>query len=161
MRKAAPPTRQDAAFPRSSLGWWCRPPFLNVIKLKVTKSRTRFSGIWKDELQEIERKRTELLPEHQKMQQRLQRKHLKDACACEEEMQLLNQEMEEWKALFETCFGALSEKSGDCRKEATALDNEIQALQAGEERRGSCASQSDGCCFDPVMWVQQEFCRRY
>ena len=27
-----------------------------------------------------------------------------------------------------------------------------QALQAGEERRGSSASQSNGCYFDPVIW---------
>ena len=31
------------------------------------------------------------------------------------------------------------------------LEVEIQAVQAGEERRGSCASQSNGCCFDPAM----------
>ena len=69
-------------------------------------------------------------------------------------MQLHNQEMEERKALFETRFRAFSEKSGDCRKAAAEIDNEIQALQAGEERRGSCASQSNGCCFDPAMWEQ-------
>ena len=28
------------------------------------------------------------------------------------------------------------------------MEVEIQALQAGEERRGSSASQSNGCCFD-------------
>ena len=31
------------------------------------------------------------------------------------------------------------------------LDEEIRILQAGEERRGSCASQSNGCCFDPAV----------
>ena len=41
-------------------------------------------------------------------------------------------------------------KSGNCRREANNVDEEIQALQAGEERRGSCASQSNGCCFDPA-----------
>ena len=59
---------------------------------------TRFSGTerrrdrqkesWKEELQEIERKRTELLPEHQKLQkrsqkvQRLQDTHVKKECKC-------------------------------------------------------------------------------
>ena len=71
--------------------------------------RSRQKEKWKEELQEIEGKRTELLPECQKMQKRSQkleslqekkRKHLKDACACEEDAQLLNQEMEERKALF-------------------------------------------------------------
>ena len=67
----------------------------------------------KEELQEMERKRTELLLEHQKMQKRSQklkslqdkqRCHLKSAGACEEEMQMLNEEMEERKALCETRF---------------------------------------------------------
>ena len=31
------------------------------------------------------------------------------------------------------------------------LDEEIRNLQAGEERRGNCASQSNGCCFDPAV----------
>ena len=57
--------------------------------------KDRQKEIWKEELQEIERKRTELLPE-QKMQKRSlklqslqdkQRNHLMNACACEEEMQ--------------------------------------------------------------------------
>ena len=81
--------------------------------------RDRQQEIWKEELEEIERKRTELLPEHQKMQKRSQkphrlrdeqRNHLKNARDCEEEMQMLNKEMEERKALYETRFRALSEK---------------------------------------------------
>ena len=35
--------------------------------------RDRQKEIWKEELEEIERKRTELLPEHQKMQKRSQK----------------------------------------------------------------------------------------
>ena len=31
------------------------------------------------------------------------------------------------------------------------LDEEIRVLQAGDERRNSCASQSNGCCFDSVI----------
>ena len=38
---------------------------------------------------------------------------------------------------------------------ADDLEEEMQALQA-EERRGSCASQSNGCCCDPAM-VEQIF----
>ena len=45
-------------------------------------------------------------------------------------------------------------KSDNCRREAHILEEEIQALQAGEERRGSCASQSNECCFDPAMVEQ-------
>ena len=53
--------------------------------------RDRQKEMWKEELQEIESKRTELLPEHQKMQKRSQKleslqdkqwNHLKTACAC-------------------------------------------------------------------------------
>ena len=69
-----------------------------------------------------------------------QRNHLKNAGACEAEMQMLSKEMEERKALFETRIRAPSEKSGDSGKAAEDLEVEIQALQAGEERRGSCAS---------------------
>ena len=52
-------------------------------------------------------------------------------------------------------FAALSEKSGNCRM-ADDLEDEIQILQAGEERRGSCASQSNGCFFYPAV-VEQVF----
>ena len=64
---------------------------------------------WKEQLQEIQRKRTELLPLHQKTQKRSQklqslqdkkRNYLKDACACEEEIQKLREEMEERQARF-------------------------------------------------------------
>ena len=33
------------------------------------------------------------------------------------------------------------------------MEEEIQFLRTGEERRGSCAS-SNGCCFDPAMREQ-------
>ena len=49
-----------------------------------------------------------------------QRNHLKNGRDREEEIQMLNKEMG---------FRALSEKSGDCRKAAAELENEIQALQ--------------------------------
>ena len=93
----------------------------------------------------------------QKRSQKLQslqdkhRNHFKIACACEEEMQMLSEEMEERKAIFETRIRALSEKSRGSRKAADDLEVEIQALQAGEEGRGSRASQSTARCFDPAM----------
>ena len=101
---------------------------------------------WKEALQEIDRKKTELLPEHQKMHWRSQklqslqdkkRNYLKDACACEEEMQKLSEEMEERQARVQ----ALSEKLGNCRMAADGLEEDTKDLQAGEERRGSCALQ--------------------
>ena len=49
------------------------------------------------------------------------------------------------------------------------MENEIQTLQAGEERRGGSASRPNGCCFNPtileqgqrVSIAQQEFVRQY
>ena len=93
---------------------------------------------WKEELQDIEKKRNKLLPEHQKMEnssQKMQslqdkkRHFLKDACACDDEMRKVRDEMEERQARFL----ALSEKSGNCRMAADDLEEEIEGLQAGEE----------------------------
>ena len=70
-------------------------------------------------------------------------------------MRLLHEENEEMQARFQARFQTLSETSGNCRKEADNLEEEIQALQAGEERRGSCVSQSNGCCFNPATVQQQ------
>ena len=76
----------------------------------------------------------------------------------------------------ETRFRVLSERSGDTRKAAAAeVENEVQTLQAGEEKRGCSASQSNGCCFvweqvfafgetraaSSIQFMQQEFVRQY
>ena len=71
------------------------------------------------------------------------RSFLKEACACGEEMRKIIEEVEERSVRF----AALSEKSGNCRMAADDLEDEIQILHAGEERRGSFASLSNGCCF--------------
>ena len=110
---------------------------------------------WKEKQQEIEQKRNELLPEHQKMQKRSQKMQslqdkqrifLKDACACDEEMRKVEVEINE----RETRCLELAETSNG-RMAAEDLEEELRSLQAGEERRDSCASQSKGCCFDPVL----------
>ena len=107
----------------------------------------------------LEKQKTELLPDHQKVQKRSQklqslqekkRHFFKEAC--EEEMWKVNEEVEERRVRFE----ALSERSGSCRRTAVDLEDEIEILQAGEERRGICAWQSNGCCFDLAM-VHQVF----
>ena len=107
-------------------------------------------------LQEVETKSTDLLPEDQKIQQRSQKlqslqdkkkHHLKEACASEEEMQKLDEEMAKMRARFQ----ALSEKSGESRRAASEVEEEVRISQAGEERRGSCASVSNGCCSEPAM----------
>ena len=109
---------------------------------------------WKEDLQEIERKGTELSLEHQKMQktsqklqsiQDKQRKYFKDACACEEEMQLLHQEMKERKTLFETRVPALSEKSGDCREGIPARQRD-----SSRSPRGKHGKMED----DGLLWLR-------
>ena len=61
---------------------------------------------WKGQLQDIERKRTELFPEHQKMQKRSRklqclqdkkRNFTKEACSCEEETRKASEEAELWQ----------------------------------------------------------------
>ena len=88
----------------------------------------------------------------QKRSQKLQslqdkNKHHFKACASEEEMQKLDEDMEKMRARFQ----ALSEKSGESRRAASEVEEEIRIFRAGEERRGSCASQSNGCGLDPAM----------
>ena len=60
--------------------------------------------------------------------------------------------MKRWRK--EGCVSRLCLKSR--ATVADDLDDEMQILQAGEEGRGSCASQSNGSCFDPAM-VEQVF----
>ena len=47
----------------------------------------------------------------------------------------------------EARFPELAQKSRRIRLEEEDLDEEIRILHAGEDRRGSCESQSNGCCF--------------
>ena len=72
----------------------------------------------------------------------------------------IDEDMERMRARFQ----ALSEKSGESRRAASEVEEEIRILQAREERRGSCASQSNGRCFDPAIveyfsrWAQHRLC---
>ena len=86
----------------------------------------------------------------QKRSQKLQslqdkkRKYIKEACAGEEEMRKAN--------------GRSAGKTSALRGQQIILEDEVQSLQAGEERRGRCVSQANGCCFDPAV-VEQVFAR--
>ena len=82
------------------------------------------------------------------------KKYFKDAGDCDEEMRMLHEENEERQARFQK----LSETWCISQKEAEILEDEIQALQAGEETRGSCASQSNGCCTNPAIVEQHRLC---
>ena len=70
--------------------------------------------------------------------------YLKDACACDEEVRKVRDEINETEARFLE----LVEKSSNCRIAADCLEEGMKGLQAGEERRGSRASQSNGCMQD-------------
>ena len=97
---------------------------------------------WQQQLQDIEQKRNDLLPEHQRAQKRSQkiqciqdkkRNMLKETFAAEEEMRKVREEINE----REDRFQQLSRKV-DGRRMATAeLEDELRGLQAGEDRRGS------------------------
>ena len=94
-------------------------------------------------LQEVERKRTDLLAEHQKNTRRGRRSckacrtrknnHLKEACASEEEMQKIDEEKEKMRARFQ----ALSEKSGEnpegCKRSGRG-DSDLASWR-GKERK--------------------------
>ena len=88
----------------------------------------------------------------QEMSQKLQslqdkkNRCLKDAGTGDEEMEKISDEITEREAHFQE----LAQKSRNFRMAADDLEAEIRVLQAGEERRGRCASQSKGC-FDSVM----------
>ena len=153
---------------------------LTFMELAVRESQKEKFTCW---LQEVQRKRTDLLPEHQQIQRRshklqsLQDKikhYLKEACAIKEETQRIDEDVPKLRARFQ----ALLEKSGESQRAASEVEEEIRILQAGEERRGLCPSQSNGCCWDPTMleqffasgekkaasfvhYVQQEFARKY
>ena len=110
--------------------------------------RDRQKESWIEELQEIERKRRitrrcRISPRNWRVCRTIGRSTSKTLVTvkkkCESSMKM-------------------SGKSGNCRKEADILEEEIQPLQAGEQRRASCASQSNGYCFDPAMvpWQMEQ-----
>ena len=123
---------------------------------------------WKEELQEIER--TELLPEHQKMQKKSQKlqslqdkkKYLKDAGDWEEETRMLHEENEESQARFKARFQTLSENSRNCRKESDILESR-PCKQERKEEAAVCHSPTDVASIQQLWssssrWEQQRLC---
>ena len=84
-------------------------------------------------------------PQLQSLQDK-KKTYLKDACACDAMGKVIYDIKNR-----EAHFRELAQKSSLFRMAANVLEVEIRGWQAGEERRGSCASQSNGCCFDSVM----------
>ena len=71
---------------------------------------------------------------------------LKEAGAHDEEMRKVREEMNAREARHLE----LANKSNNNRMAAEDLEEELRGLQV-EEGRGSCASQSNGCCLDAVV----------
>ena len=108
------------------------------------------------QLQGVEKRRHDLMLEHQKVQKKSQkiqstqdkRRHLqKDSIAPEEEMRKLQEELKQKgeRILF------LSNKVDKNKMADAEMAAELQSLQAGEERRGSNASQTGDCCLEVML----------
>ena len=108
------------------------------------------------QLQEEEKRKNDLMLEQQKVQRRSPKytKHsgqektlLKESLAAREEMPKLREEIE-WK---EERFTLLSDSVDKNTMADAEMEAELQGLQAGEERRGSNASQAVECCAESMV----------
>ena len=110
------------------------------------------------QLPEVEKRRNDLMPEHQRVEKRSQkiqsiqdkRKNMqKESLAAREEMRKIKEEID-WK---EERFRLLSERVDKNRMADAEMEAEVQGLQPEEERRGSNASQTGGGCLE-ALWQQ-------
>ena len=79
------------------------------------------------------------------------KKSQKDAGKCNGDMERIRDEIADWEVQLQE----LEQKSQRIYLAEAELHEEIRNLQAGETRN-SCASQSNGGCFDPTV-VEQLF----
>ena len=102
------------------------------------------------QLQEVEQRRNDLLPEHQRVQKRSQkiqsiqdkRKNMqKETAATREDMRKIRKEIMQKKERFHL----LLDRAAKHEMAEAEMEAELQGLQAGEERRGSNASQTVDC----------------
>ena len=98
---------------------------------------------WQQELQE---KRSQQLQSLQHKKQQCQ----KDAGKCDGDMVRITDEIAEREVRLQE----LVQKSQRIHPAEADPDEEIRVLQAGDERRNSCASQTNGCCSDPAVMDQ-------
>ena len=110
------------------------------------------------QLQEVEKwkRRHDLTPEHQKAQKKSQniqsiqdnrRNMQKENAAAQEEMRRISEKIDR----NEECFRQLSNKVDKNKMADAEMAAELQSLQAGEERRGSNASQTGDCCLEEMF----------
>ena len=108
------------------------------------------------QLQEVEKGRHDLMPEHQKAQkesQRIQsiqdkrRNMQKENAAAQEEMRKMSEENDR----NEERFLQLSNKVDKNKMADAGLATDLQSLHAGEQRRGSNVSQTCDCCLEEML----------
>ena len=85
------------------------------------------------------------------------RSFLKEACASEEEMRKVIEEVEERSVRF----AALSEKSGNCRMAADDLEDELQILQAGGKKRQLCVAVQRMLLLTQLWWSRSSLVEQY
>ena len=104
------------------------------------------------QLQEVEKRRNDLMPEHQRVQKRSQKiqsiQDKRTICIKRAWRRKIKEEID-WK---EERF-RLSDKVDKNRMTDAEMETELQGLQAGEERRGSNASQTGDGCLE-AFWQQ-------
>ena len=107
------------------------------------------------QLQEVEKRRNDLMPEHQKVQKRTpniqsvqdKRRNLQEeSLAAKEEIRNISEEIE-WK---EERFTQLADKVDQNRMADAEMEAGLQGLQVGEGR-GSNASQAVDCCLETMV----------
>ena len=96
---------------------------------------------WKEKQQEIEEKRNEFLPEHLK-RQRIR----KEIFSRKPVLVMLERKLMKERRVIWSWRREVEQKPYGSRR-----FGRITQVLAGRGRRGSCASQSNGCCFDAVM----------
>ena len=114
---------------------------------------------WQQELEDIEPRRTDLLPEHQKRQKRSQKlQSLQDSKKqCQNNLGKRAEEHKHLRTVIEDAHAKMESSGRTIQLESVAeaeLDMDIKGLQAGDEWRGSSASQCNGCCFDTTVFQQ-------
>ena len=106
---------------------------------------------WRQELQDIEQRRNDLLPEHLKTQKRsLKLQCLQDRQKqCQKNMGGWAEENEHPRSVIEDSRARIEGNGQKIQSESLAqaeLDLDIKCLQAGYERRGASQSTAEGVC---------------
>ena len=109
--------------------------------------------MWRQEMHDIEQRRIDLSPEQQQMQ-KVNCGGYKTTLHGQKNVDRWAKKNEQLRNETEKAPAEMEDTGRKHQAESqveTELDLEIRGLQAGEARRGSNASQSNGCCMDPAF----------